>query len=421
MSVSSCLSGMDLSDIFPPVNAAAAAMGGDGSAYIDEQLAAISSSVAAAEDTGGARLGSRRVAFEAASAYPRPYIEADSRFAASSRGLHFRGHTNFCSIRANTGVFRGKWMFEALLQTSGVQQIGWATQNCPFTDSNGVGDAPDSFAIDGSRRKLWNVGALPIGEAWVAGDVIGCCIDLDGGSVLFFRNGKAAGEPLNNVHVGPNRCYFPAVSVSREESCVFNFGETPLVYPIEGFAPLQAPPSDKLALADYLLAAFGRVVGRWQQAKMAGETDQGTTIAMTTMAAHCIRRLFPLLGDPYVSAGPLLSFLLSQLLQDDATARLMLIGELLGSLLEEEVLSDVLLLFIDNLCNKCRICTPWRGEPWRYLVIATALLSCRQMKRLWLASGAVATRQLEALFNSRLESPDDVEKAVPDVWWNGRE
>jgi hypothetical protein len=30
-------------------------------------------------------------------------------------------------------------------------QIGWATIHCPFTVEEGVGDAPDSYAIDGKR------------------------------------------------------------------------------------------------------------------------------------------------------------------------------------------------------------------------------------------------------------------------------
>lgn len=30
-------------------------------------------------------------------------------------------------------------------------QIGWATINCPFTAEEGVGDAPDSYAVDGKR------------------------------------------------------------------------------------------------------------------------------------------------------------------------------------------------------------------------------------------------------------------------------
>jgi Kip1 ubiquitination-promoting complex protein 1 len=34
------------------------------------------------------------------------------------------------------------------------------------------------------------VSNVAYGEQWAAGDVIGCCIDLDAGSMRFYRNGK---------------------------------------------------------------------------------------------------------------------------------------------------------------------------------------------------------------------------------------
>jgi hypothetical protein len=55
----------------------------------------------------------------------------------------------------------------------------WATLACPFTDVEGVGDAPDSYAYDGKRVKKWNVSCDPYGQPWVPGDVIGCCLDME--------------------------------------------------------------------------------------------------------------------------------------------------------------------------------------------------------------------------------------------------
>ena len=45
----------------------------------------------------------------------------------------------------------------------------------------GFGDAADSYAYDGHRVRKWNVSCQPYGQAWVAGDVITCCIDLSPG------------------------------------------------------------------------------------------------------------------------------------------------------------------------------------------------------------------------------------------------
>jgi Kip1 ubiquitination-promoting complex protein 1 len=37
------------------------------------------------------------------------------------------GISKFCSIRANTGVFAGRFYYEVLLKSSGLMQIGWCT------------------------------------------------------------------------------------------------------------------------------------------------------------------------------------------------------------------------------------------------------------------------------------------------------
>ena len=46
---------------------------------------------------------------------------------------------------------------------------------------------PDSYAYDGKRQKVWNKGSRKYGEAWMVGDVIGCCLDLDAGTISYYR------------------------------------------------------------------------------------------------------------------------------------------------------------------------------------------------------------------------------------------
>jgi Kip1 ubiquitination-promoting complex protein 1 len=64
--------------------------------------------------------------------------------------------------------------------------------------------------------------------------VIGCCIDLDGGQISFYRNGVSLGVAFGNVRCGENAvglAYFPAVSLSYGERCCLNFGSRPLSFP----------------------------------------------------------------------------------------------------------------------------------------------------------------------------------------------
>ncbi|KAI8030393.1 E3 ubiquitin-protein ligase RKP [Camellia lanceoleosa] len=122
----------------------------------------------------------------------------------------------FSSARANFCVWKGKWMYEVILETSGIQQLGWATLSCPFTDQKGVGDADDSYAYDGKRVSKWNKEAEPYGQSWVVGDVIGCCIDLDHDQISFYRNGSPLGVAFSGIRkMVPGLGYYPAISLSQ--------------------------------------------------------------------------------------------------------------------------------------------------------------------------------------------------------------
>ena len=114
------------------------------------------------KDTRHGRIGPSIVEIDAAS--------WSGRLSLGANGLTVESLANFSSFRAIACVFTGKWMYEVTVLTSGIQQIGWATLQCPFTPEEGVGDAPDSYAYDGKRVKKWSglnapVRAQPVGAA----------------------------------------------------------------------------------------------------------------------------------------------------------------------------------------------------------------------------------------------------------------
>eukprot|EP00899_Mesostigma_viride_P000846 jgi/Mesvir1/10762/Mv13829-RA.2 len=176
-------------------------------------------------------------------------------------GLRLESHGNFSSARANVCVMEGRWMYEVILGSSGILQIGWVTIHCPYTHEEGVGDAPDSYAYDGKRVAKWSVECTPYGQPWVAGDIIGCCIDLDEGQVSFMRNGVHLGVAFSNIRrKEKGLAYFPAISLSHGESCTINFGARPLAHPLPGFLPLQPPPpATECEHARYLLGCLERL------------------------------------------------------------------------------------------------------------------------------------------------------------------
>ena len=291
------------------------------------------------------RVGPARVEIDRARA------SGDVRVDASSTSAQSRA--NFSSLRANACVFEGKWSYEVTLGSSGIMQLGWCTARCPFTRENGVGDAPDSFAFDGHRVRKWNVSSQPYGEAWVAGDVITCAIDLPasgtgGGRVSYYRNGVPLGVAFDNVRLWRDAsaragdghaaaaafAYFPAVSLSVDERVALNFGDAPARYPVEGYAPLQAPPDENsvLAPAERGLRVFEALVAppeAFSPQGRGGEAGEAIRRPLllrfeeeTLMAATALRRAGPLLASPatrrFVTRGCLIPAIMRAAANGDA-------------------------------------------------------------------------------------------------------
>lgn len=153
-------------------------------------------------------------------------------------------------------------MYEVQLGSSGILQIGWTPPNARFTLEEGIGDSTHSYAYDGKRQRKWNVTAAPYGDRWTAGDYITCGIDMDAGTISYWRNGKALGIAFSNIRRRmPNGAYLAGISLSYAERCEVNFGDRPFMYPQEGYTPLQAPPAaGVLGQAEYIGDCWSRLL-----------------------------------------------------------------------------------------------------------------------------------------------------------------
>ncbi|KDO20041.1 hypothetical protein SPRG_14189 [Saprolegnia parasitica CBS 223.65] len=161
---------------------------------------------------------------------------SDASLKVSNRG-------SFGTACANVAVRGGgRWFYEIRIGTSKVIQIGWVL---PGFDPNpesglGVGDDAFSYAYDGRRKKKWFCGRNEeyCKQMCKAGDVVGCLLDLDAGTMTFYLNGVSLGVAFSGLerdilHGG----YAPACSMDGGESVWFNFGATPFLYP-----PPPSPP-----------------------------------------------------------------------------------------------------------------------------------------------------------------------------------
>lgn len=340
-------------------------------------------------------------------------------------------HANFGSIRGNVAIYEGKWMYEVELHTAGIQQVGWATQECPFTFDEGVGDAPDSFAFDGKRVRKWSLRSEQYGEAWTPGDVIGCCIDLNAGKILYYRNGASLGTAFSDIkRKQPGIAYFPAVSLSHGERHTVNFGERPFVYPVSGYRPLELPPPRNLAgPAPYLFSCID-ACARFL-APSDGRVNPSEPWIDSESAAIVATALGPWLGPlathPWVVGRHVLQTLLSLQgtgqKEKDAECCVHLALRLMRVALEREEYVQVVLELMRQLAMRCRTAAlnpsaPHDSGPSPYLALAHKILRDEMAMSAWM-SGDSWKDDLEAFLARKTPSNKDMTRLIPTVWWYG--
>ncbi|XP_038264302.1 E3 ubiquitin-protein ligase RNF123 isoform X6 [Dermochelys coriacea] len=345
------------------------------------------------------------------------------------------GHSNFGSIRATTCVYKGKWIYEVLISSQGLMQIGWCTLNCRFNQEEGVGDTPDSYAYDGNRVRKWNVTTTNYGKSWAAGDIVSCLIDLDEGTIAFCLNGVSLGTAFDNITRGAGMAYFPAISLSFKESVAFNFGSRPLRYPVEGYRPLQDPPSVDLVKAHKLLGYLKNVIhigidvleGKLVEKDTSMWQLQGEPTVLITLA-HIFNHFAPLMCKVYLVDDVLMNFLLSILEQGGAVEAHPLIQQLLDLmwlLMEDYEVHECLKQLLMSLLRAYRFSPiiPDLGLQIHYLRLTIAVLKHEKSRKYLLNN--VLFDVLRSVVFFYIKSPLRVEEAglqelIPTTWWPNR-
>lgn len=349
--------------------------------------------------------------------------------------LNVESFALFSSARFNVCVWKGKWMYEVTLETSGVQQLGWATISCPFTDRKGVGDAEDSYAFDGRRVSKWNIGQRAYGQSWVAGDVIGCCIDLDTNTISFYRNGVSLGVAFSGIRkMGHGVGYYPAISLSEGERCDLNFGSHPFKYPVTDFLPIQAPPAS-LPFSAYLLQCLSRLL----EVQSVDRSDLGYFQKSRSLKRFApleelyypishgiLEEFFDIIrasegSTEYIAWGAVVSFLL-EIFGVQAPHDCMSLDGILDLFLQFRGSTLLFQHVIVALSCNCRMSPlvlmecPYSGS-YPYLALACHMFRHEKMIVLWCKSNFEYT--MEGFLSCKSPNKQDMEALMPSVWWPG--
>mmetsp|Transcript_13627 Transcript_13627/g.23196 ORF Transcript_13627/g.23196 Transcript_13627/m.23196 type:complete len:774 (+) Transcript_13627:464-2785(+) len=304
------------------------------------------------------RIGPKITKLDPKSAHGEAIYQANDQLDIEAKG-------KFVSIRANTGVFKGRFYYEVLLKTSGLMQIGFSTLQTPFSSQKGVGvgDESTSYAYDGFRVKKWNGENLAYGEAWSVGDVIGVLIDFNVQHIQFFRNEKSLGIAFTNIKTGPNCVYFPAISLERGQRAVFNFGALPMrITKLEGYMFFQEPDAE----VQKSTAVCGRIIDSIKEYLIAfWEFPKIPIDERLALGSVLIEYLFPLVLDDYLMLDQFWPFM----------HQVVMIGKpefknLILDLIEMHLSSDQLRVFVQKFmrlsilkCQSMSILVNHMGKP----------------------------------------------------------
>ena len=125
---------------------------------------------------------------------------------------------------------KASYYWEIRLVTGGLCQVGWASGKFdPHSETgDGVGDDAYSYAYDGSRKiVLHKSETQEYGQAWNAGDVVGCLWNRPEGALSFSLNGKDMGIAYN---IPPGSIVFPAASCNSDEIVELHLLQSEIVH-----------------------------------------------------------------------------------------------------------------------------------------------------------------------------------------------
>jgi len=139
-------------------------------------------------------------------------------------------------------VSSGKWYFESTILNVGTTYpaIGIATSDYQAKLSY-LGSDAISWGYFANGQKCFNGSLAAYGASWTTNDIIGCALDLDAGTVAFYKNGTSQGVAYSGL-VGSFMFAISGISSQDVVDVVINvnFGQRPFAYtPPTGFKPLH--------------------------------------------------------------------------------------------------------------------------------------------------------------------------------------
>lgn len=151
--------------------------------------------------------------------------------------LDLIGGAGWAMVGSTIAVSTGKWYWEATFfkPGSGDGVLGIHKSNTSLFQIVGYSGDPNGYGYAANGNKQNNSTGVAYGASYTNGDVIGVALDLDAGTLTFYKNNTSQGVAFSSL----SGEFFPAFS---SETAYFqaNFGQRPFAYtPPSGFKALN--------------------------------------------------------------------------------------------------------------------------------------------------------------------------------------
>ena len=146
--------------------------------------------------------------------------------------------TPYHSARATFGVPSGKWYWEVVCTTVSGDSPSVGIANASASMTNFLGADANSWVYVLATGAKGNAGntAQTYGASVASGDIVGVALDMDAGSIVFYKNNTSQGTAFTGI----TGTIFPASFAFNTSVLNHNFGQRPFAYtPPTGFKALN--------------------------------------------------------------------------------------------------------------------------------------------------------------------------------------
>ena len=166
-------------------------------------------------------------------------LDTGSNITLSAANLQTSQGASAGISKGTIGISSGKWYWEVTL-LSGTTAVGIADITSSRTQ-NYVGQTSTSYGYySGTGSKYNNATGVAYGATYTTNDVIGVALDMDAGTLTFYKNNTSQGTAYSSL----SGTFTPAIGNDQSNTTAFNAGQRPFTY---------TAPSGYVALNTYNL------------------------------------------------------------------------------------------------------------------------------------------------------------------------